>query len=101
VVHLDYNKFGLKSIDVPKEIENIIVVKDTAAGMYAGITDTIMSDSELYHLPKNSNQWVKRIIPSHGCKDVIFLDDSGQNIEVICSEVKIRYRTANGGITWQ
>lgn len=100
VIFTDYRSFSMKKVDVPKSIENIIAINDTERGTYAGLTDTLMSNSELFFKPVNAQAWKRLEIPSESCKDIRFMDEAGLKMEVTCTAKKLKYMSLDGGNTW-
>jgi len=97
----DYRTGEFRNLNLPPKVDYLSTVRETRAGLFVAPSMTHLTKGKLQFLPTGSNVWQQRDAPTVSCYDLAFPDDSGANLQALCSGDNNVWSSADGGVTWK
>lgn len=96
-----YGRAELTKLELPEKLGNIQDVTEKKAGLFVEthITAWTKDTPFPFYVKKDASApWETRALPKTSCYRIRFLDDAGNNLEVLCQ--KDMFQSSDGGRRW-
>jgi hypothetical protein len=104
MVYGDYRTATMRKLNNAQRVWEISDLRETDSGIFLGPYGAGLSKSEIHFLPKSTVNWETREIPEPGCQRIAFLDNSGNRLQVLCTNIfdhkDKALESKNGGLKW-
>jgi hypothetical protein len=107
-----YGRVDFRPIELPKDMEDLGLLRETLTGLYAERHISFFMESDprpFFVRPSEKVAWEKRYMPAANCEHVRFLDRGGLSVSTKCSDRAVwapggkrqQYLSQDGGGTWR